>query len=139
MNGQAITVVIDETGDIKKGKKTDSVARQYLVSVGKADNGIVSVNAYGVYHNITFPLMVKVFKPEGTLKEGDKYKTKIELASEIITDLIEENFNIELVLADSLYGESSQFLRKLDELNLAYVLTIRSHHRVCLPVGQSII
>ena len=38
--------------------------------------------------------MVKVFKPEGTLKEGDKYKTKIELASEIITDLIEENFNI---------------------------------------------
>ncbi|CDN16198.1 Mobile element protein [Richelia intracellularis] len=80
-----------------------------------------------------------MFKSERTLKEGDKYKTKIELASEIITDLIEENFNIELVLADSLYGESSQFLRKLDELNLAYVLTIRSHHRVCLPVGQSII
>ena len=53
------------------------------------------------YHNITFPLIVKVFKQEVTLKEGDKYKTKIELASEIITDLIEENFNIELVLADS--------------------------------------
>ena len=107
--------------------------------MGKFDNGIVSVNAYVVYHNITFPLMVKVFKPEGTLKEGDQYKTKIELASEIITDLIEENFNIELVLADSLDGESSQFLRKLDELNLAYVLTIRSHHRVWLPVGQSVI
>ena len=27
LNGQAITVVIDETGDRKKGKKTDSVAR----------------------------------------------------------------------------------------------------------------
>ena len=81
--------------------------------------------------------MVKVFKPEGTLKEGDQYKTKIELASEIITDLIEENFNIELVLADSLYGESSQFLRKLDESNLAYVVAIRSNHGVWLPVGQS--
>ena len=138
MNRQAITVVIDETGDRKKGKKTDSVARQYLVSVGKADNGIVSVNAYGVYHNITFPLLVKVFKPEGTLKEGDKYKTKIELASEIITDLIEENFNIELVLADSLYGESSQFLIKLDECNLAYVVAIRSNHGVWLPLGQSV-
>ena len=68
MNGQAITVVIDETGDRKKGKKTDYVARQYLGSVGKVDNGIVSVNAYGVYHNITFPLMVKVFKPEGTFR-----------------------------------------------------------------------
>ena len=81
--------------------------------------------------------MVKVFKPEGTLKEGDKYKTKIELASEIITDLIEDNFNIELVLADSLYGESSQFLRELDEQNLAYVVAIRSNHGVWLPVGQS--
>ena len=66
MNGQAITVVIDETGDRKKGKKTEYVARQYLGSVGKVDNGIVSVNAYGVYHNITFLLMVNVFKPEGT-------------------------------------------------------------------------
>jgi SRSO17 transposase len=45
LNGNAITVVIDETGDRKKGKKTDYVARQYLGSVGKVDNGIVSVNA----------------------------------------------------------------------------------------------
>jgi SRSO17 transposase len=51
------------------------VARQYLGSVGKIDNGIVSVNAYGVYGNITFPLLVKVFKPQGTLKEADKYQT----------------------------------------------------------------
>jgi SRSO17 transposase len=88
LKGKAITVVIDETGDRKKGKKTDYVARQYLGSVGKIDNGIVSVNAYGVYENITFPLSVKVFKPKEALKEGDKYKTKIELASEIITELM---------------------------------------------------
>jgi SRSO17 transposase len=60
--------VIDETGDRKKGKKTDYVARQYLGSVGKIDRGIVSVNAYGIYENITFPLLFKVFKPKGTLK-----------------------------------------------------------------------
>ncbi|CDN14134.1 Mobile element protein [Richelia intracellularis] len=104
----------------------------------KFDNGIVSVNAYGMYHNITFPLMLKVFQPEGRLKEGDKYKTKIELTSEIITDLIEENFNIELILADSLDGESSQFLRKLDESNLAYVVAIRSNNGVWLSLGQSV-
>ena len=54
--------MIDETGDRKKGEKTDYVARQYLESVGKVDNGIVSVNAYGVYSKITFPLIVKIFK-----------------------------------------------------------------------------
>ena len=61
---QEITLVIDETGDRKKGNKTDYVARQYLGSVGKIDRGIVSVNAYGVYENITFPLLFKVFKPK---------------------------------------------------------------------------
>ena len=138
LNGQAITVVIDETGDRKKGKKTDYVARQYLGSVGKIDNGIVTVNAYGVYENITFPLSFKIFKPKGTLKSGDKYKTKIALASEIITELISEGFNIGLVLADSLYGESSEFIRKLNEYELAYVVAIRSNHGVWLPANQSV-
>jgi len=48
-----------------------------------------------------------VFKPKGTLKAEDKYQTKIELAAEIITELIKGSFK--LVLADSLYG-GSQFL-----------------------------
>lgn len=130
--------MIDETEDRKKGKKTDYVARQYLGSVGKVDNGIVSVNAYGVYANITFPLIAKGFKPKGTLKESDKYKTKIELASEIITELMESGFNIELVLADSLYSESSQFIRKIAEYNLGYVVSIRNNHGVWLPAGQSV-
>ncbi len=138
LKGNAITVVIDETGDRKKGKKTDYVARQYLGSVGKIDNGIVSVNAYGVYCHITFPLIFKVFKPKGTLKESDKYQTKIELAAEIIRELMNEGFNIDLVLADSLYGESSQFLHQLTEYNLSYVVAIRSNHAVWLPADQSV-
>jgi SRSO17 transposase len=138
LDGNAITVVIDETGDRKKGKKTDYVARQYLGSVGKVDNGMVSVNAYEVYAKITFPLSVKVFKPKGTLKAEDKYKTKIELASEIITELIESGFTIELVVADSLSGESSQFIRKIAEYKLNYVLAIRSNHGVWLPAFQSV-
>lgn len=138
LNGKAITVVIDETGDRKKGNKTDYVARQYLGSVGKIDRGIVSVNAYGVYDNITFPLLFKVFKPQKTLTTEDRYKTKIELATEIITELIEFGFTIELVLADSLYGESSQFIRKLAAYNLAYVVAIRSNHAVWLPANQKV-
>ena len=102
---EKIIVIIDETGDRKKGNKTDYVSRQYLGSVGKIDRGIVSVNAYGVYKNITFPLMFKIFKPKGTLKEDEQYKTKIQLASEMITELIDFGFKVELVLADSLYGE----------------------------------
>lgn len=81
---------------------------------------------------------MKIFKPKGTLKESDKYKTKIELASEIITELMELGFNIDLVLADSFYGESSQFLEKLTQYQLTYVVAIRSNHGVWLPANQSV-
>ena len=122
---EKIIVVVDETGDRKKGKKTDYVARQYLGSVGKIDNGIVSVNAYGVYKNITFPLICKIFKPKGTLKPEDSYKTKIQIASEIITELVELGFKLELVLADSLYGEASSFIATLNKYKIPWVLAKR--------------
>ncbi len=51
---------------------------------------------------------------------------------------MESGFNIELVLADSLYGESSQFIRKIAEYKLGYVVLIRSNHGVWLPAGQSV-
>jgi len=60
-----------------------------LGSVAKIDKGIVSVNAYGIYENIIFPLTFQVFKPKGTLKPSDNYKTKIDRAGEIITELID--------------------------------------------------
>lgn len=135
---QKITVIIDETGDRKKGKKTDYVAKQYLGSVGKIDNGIVSVNAYGVHENITFPLIFKIFKPKKTLKPEDKYKTKIELASSMITELVELGFNIELVLADSLYGEASNFLSTLSRYKLPWIVSIRSNHGVWMPSNQRV-
>jgi SRSO17 transposase len=46
---------IDEPGDKKKGPTTDYVARQYIGNLGKIDKGIVSVNAYGIMDEITFP------------------------------------------------------------------------------------
>ena len=42
--------------------------------------------------------MFKVFKPKKALKEGDVHKTQIELASEILEQLIQFGFNIELIL-----------------------------------------
>jgi SRSO17 transposase len=138
LKGEKITVVIDETGDRKKGKKTDYVARQYLGSMGKIDRGIVSVNAYGIYHGITFPLSLKIYQPKTTLKEEDKYQTKIELANQIIDELIDFGFKMELVLADSLYGESSSFLSNLGKHKLSYVVAIRCNHGVWMPSGQTV-
>jgi SRSO17 transposase len=135
---EKIILVVDETGDRKKGKKTDYTARQYLGNVGKIDHGIVSVNVYGIYQNITFPLMTRIYKPKSRLKVGDKYKTKTKIAGEMVRELKELGFKIELVLADSLYGESSTFLKVLEELKLEYVVSIRNNHGVWMPSNQRI-
>lgn len=139
LKGRTITLCIDETGDRKKGKTTDYVARQYIGNLGKIDNGIVSVNAYGIIDGITFPLLFKVYKPKGTLKPEDKYKTKPALAVEIIEELKQAGFKFSVVLADSLYGESSDFIAGLIGLKLKYVLAIRSNHGCWMRADQKII
>jgi SRSO17 transposase len=52
---RSFLLCIDETGDKRKGKTTDYVARQYIGNLGKIENGLVAVNASGVMDAITFP------------------------------------------------------------------------------------
>lgn len=138
LKGQSFKLIIDETGDKKKGNHTDYVARQYIGNLGKIENGIVSVNAYGVLGDITFPLMFKISKPKTTLKQGDLYLTKPQLAAEIIQELQELGFKFDLVLADSLYGESGTFITVLKKYSLLYVVAIRSNHGGWLPPGEDV-
>jgi SRSO17 transposase len=72
---------------------------------------MVSVNAYGVLDQMTFPLLFKVYKPHTRLLPGDTYKTKPELAVEIIEEVERWGFQFDVVLADCVYGESYTFIR----------------------------
>jgi SRSO17 transposase len=139
LEGREIVVIIDETGDRKKGKSTDYVKRQYIGNLGKIENGIVSVNAYGYCDGITFPLKFKVFKPTETLKVGDKAQTKPEMGAQLVRELSQMGFKIKRVLADSFYGEShSNFIRVIEELNIEYAVAIRSNHAVWLPKSAKV-
>jgi SRSO17 transposase len=139
VNGEEIMVIIDETGDKKKGKTTDYVKRQYIGNLGKIENGIVAVTSYGLWRGITFPLIAEVYKPREKLKEEDDYKSKPQIGGEIIKKLREMGFKIKLVLADSEYGESEEnFVSILNKEKLNFVLAIRSNHGVWLPSGQRV-
>jgi SRSO17 transposase len=134
-----IFVIIDETGDQKKGRSTEYVSRQYLGKLGKIDNGIVAVTAWGLIDNITFPLMFEIYKPKQRLKAGDVYHSKPEIAARLVRQIQQMGFEIELVLADSLYGESeATFLGCLETLKLNFIVAIRSNHGVWLPKGQRV-
>ena len=84
---------LDETGDRKKGKTTDYAAHQYIGNVHTLANGVVSVNAYGVLDTVTFPLAFRIYKPQRRLKPGDVYKSKPQLAVELIQELAAQGFH----------------------------------------------
>lgn len=129
LKGKPIVLIIDETGDRKKGDRTDYVKRQYIGNLGKTDNGIVAVTAYGVFCGMTFPLLFEVYKPRERLKPGDKYLSKPEIAVMLLDKLKKMGFKFNLVLADSLYGESRKnFIQALNEQKLKYIVAIRSNH-----------
>lgn len=139
LQGRAIILLIDETGDPKKGHTTAYVKRQYIGNLGKIENGIVAVTAYGLVDGMTFPLMFEVYKPRARLEPGDTYQSKPQIAAQMIRELKALGFTFELVLADSLYGESEvNFLSVLNELKLDYVVAIRSNHGVWLPQGERV-
>jgi SRSO17 transposase len=137
--GREITLIIDETGERKKGSTTDYVKRQYIGNLGKIENGIVAVTAYGLLEGITFPLIFEVYRPQERLLEGDRYLSKPKIAIKMIRYLQTLGFKFKLVLADSLYGEShSTFIKALNELQLNYAVAIRSNHGVWLPQNQMV-
>jgi len=115
------------------------VKRQYIGNLGKIENGIVAVTAYGLINNITVPLLFEVYKPKERLKPEDSYRSKPEIAAGMMRDLKAMGFRFSLVLADSLYGESgSGFVNVLYELKLDFAVAIRSNHAVWLPRKQTV-
>ncbi|NJL56703.1 IS701 family transposase, partial [bacterium] len=81
----------------------------------------------------------RIYKPKSRLKSGDRYQSKPEIAISMINDLIAKGCQFDLVLADSLYGESgSSFIAHLQQLKLPYVVAIRSNHALWLPKEQRV-
>lgn len=139
LQGREIILIIDETKDRKKGDATDYVNRQYIGNLGKIENGIVAVTAYGLLQGMTFPLTFEVYKSKQRLLPGDTYQSKPQIATNMIRHLREMGFKFKLVLADSLYGEShSSFIQTLNKFQLNYVVAIRSNHAVWLLQNQSV-
>ncbi len=67
------------------------------------------------------------------------YCSKPEIAAPMVREIKQIGFEIELVLADSLDGESeSKFLACLESLKLNLVVAIRRNHGVWLAKGQTV-
>jgi hypothetical protein len=125
---QGGVLVIDETGDRKDGTKTAHVAPQYLGSVGKIANGIVSVTSLWADERVHYPLHVVPYTPAARLPLGKKdpaLRTKPQLAVDLVSRARALGVPFRAVVADCIYGENATFEGSLWGARVPYVLAVR--------------
>lgn len=137
-------LLIDESCFAKQGKESVGVERQWLGRFGKVDNGQVAV--FGALANGRFaaPIDVRLYLPEkwtddpgrceraGVPEEARQFRTKTELALEIVQHARENKLRYGWVGADAGYGKGPGFCFALDEMGETFFVDLHSDFHVYL-------
>jgi hypothetical protein len=132
-------LVIDEHGDRKWGKRTAHVGRQWLASIGKTENGVVSVTSLWADERIYYPVDFEPYTPSHHFEGGKNdlhFRTKLKIASELVEKAVERSIPFRAVIADSFYGEDEGFKQSLSELGVGYVLALKPSHAWWHKIGE---
>jgi SRSO17 transposase len=129
-------LVLDDTGDRKAGTKTAHVARQWLGSLGKTDNGIVAVTSLWADERVYWPIDVVPYTPASRLAKGKRdpaFRTKPQLAAELVSAAKQAQIPFRAVVADCFYGDNTGFTEALGRAGVAYVLAVKPRKGVWGP------
>jgi hypothetical protein len=124
-------LIVDETGDRKRGHRIPFAAQQYIGKLGHTANGVVSVTSHWADGTRHLPLGVRPYVPASRLpgkKADPAFRTKPELAWALIQEARAAGVPFRVVVADCIYGENPKLEARLYEAKIAYVLAVRPHH-----------
>jgi hypothetical protein len=133
---EAGALVLDDTGDRKDGTATAHVARQYLGSVGKVDNGIVAVTSLWADERVYWPVDAAPYTPASRLAGGERdpgFKTKPQLAMELVQAAQQAGIGFRAVVADCFYGDNPGFTQALGAAGVPFVLALKPHKGTWAP------
>ena len=129
-------LVIDDTGDRKDGTATAHVARQYLGSVGKIDNGIVAVTSLWADERCYWPVHAVPYTPASRLAAGKRdpgFRTKPQLAVELVEAAHQAGIRFRAVVADCFYGDNPGFTDALVTAKVPFVLALKPRKGTWAP------
>src|SRR6266516_3318236 len=132
-------LVIDDTGDRKDGRHTAHVARQYLGSVGKTDNGIVAVSSLWADERVAWPDHVVPSTPACRLPKGKRdpgFRTKPQQAAALVEAARAAGIGFRAVVADCFYGDNVGFTEALGAAKVAYVLAVKPRQGEWAPADE---
>jgi SRSO17 transposase len=121
-------LIVDETGDPKRGHRIVLAAQQYLGKLGHVANGVVAVTSHWADGSRHVPLGVKAYRPASRLPKGRKdpaFHTKPELAWQLIEEARAAGIPFRLVVADSVYGENLTLEARLYAAHIPYIMGLR--------------
>jgi SRSO17 transposase len=136
-------LIVDETGFVKKGKKSCGVGTQYTGTVGGTANAQVGVFLAYAPANGTAFVDRALYLPrawthhparraEAKVPDGLRFATKLTLAKRLLARAFAAGVPARWVAGDAAYGRSHAFRRWLEDRGRAYALSVPLTHAVSL-------
>lgn len=135
--------ILDDTGFLKQGSHSVGVQRQYTGSAGKVANCQVAVSLSIATATEHVPIDFALYLPESWAGDSARrktaripddvlFKTKTELALELITRAVDDGIPGQIVLADAAYGVSADLRNVIRLYGLDYGVAVRATTQVLL-------
>ena len=140
--------ILDDTGLLKQGAHSVGVQRQYTGSAGKVANCQVAVSLSVATREDHVPLDFELYMPrswtddpkrrrEARVPDALEFKTKPQLAVQMLKRAVKAKVPRGVVLADSAYGSSRQFRNDVRDLGLHFAVGVDPQTNVWLLDGSS--
>jgi SRSO17 transposase len=136
-----VVLVVDETGDLKKGTHTVGVQRQYTGTAGRVENSQVAV--YLTYASSKGHALIDraLYLPKSWTGDTERreaagvpqeleFATKPALAREMIVRALEAGVSAPWVAGDEVYGADPALRGELEDRGVGYVLAVACNHPV---------
>jgi hypothetical protein len=140
-------LVMDETGDVKKGTHTVGVQRQYTGTAGRVENAQVAV--YLTYASAAGHALIdrELYLPKAWAGDAErreqagvsaevKFATKPALAAAMITRALDAGIGARWVAGDEVYGGDPTLRQSLEDRGVGYVLAVACSHPVHTQAGK---
>jgi SRSO17 transposase len=140
-------LIVDETGFLKKGKKSAGVQRQYSGTAGRIENSQIGVFLALAGSGGRVLIDRELYLPKSWCEDSARceeaaippdvpFATKPQLAQKMLERAFGFGFSPEWVLADEVYGADSKFRRFLEGRGQAYVLAVSAQQRLWMAFRQ---
>ncbi|MET8637647.1 IS701 family transposase [Streptomyces sp. NPDC004680] len=124
-------LVVDETGDLKKGTHTVAVQRQYTGTAGRIENAQVAV--YLAYSGQRGHVAVdrELYVPRSWTTDPDRCQ-----AARMIGRFLDAGHRVSFVAGDEVYGGSLRRRTALEERGIGYVLSVACSAEATAHAGK---